>query len=69
MDTLETVIHSAGAAKYLQAFKTKNIEINDVKFLSDDDLLEFGVKEEVIRRKLLENFRNLQLKVKYVNWI
>lgn len=69
MNLLQSAILSADAEKYLQAFKRRNVQIEDVKLLTDEDLVEFGVEEDEIRKQLFVNFQNLQLNIEYVNSI
>ncbi|XP_063620880.1 uncharacterized protein LOC134793240 [Cydia splendana] len=50
-----------GGEKYLDVFRTNNIGQSTLIELSDEDLIKFGIDDQDIRTKILEEVKNLPL--------
>lgn len=52
---VETVLYMAGAEEYIPLFKKNQINIPALAIMNDEDLQIIGVKDEEIRRNILEH--------------
>ncbi|XP_073943495.1 uncharacterized protein [Choristoneura fumiferana] len=58
---VSAMIIGLGGEKYLDIFRTQNIGQSTLIELSDEDLIKFGIDDQEIRTKILEEVKNLPL--------
>lgn len=61
MDLLSSILRSCNTEKYIDNFKTHQVDSFTLKLLNDEDLDIIGVDNEEDRKKLLKHIENLQI--------